>query len=134
MDINELHSALANLAATTPDEPGLLTAIHRDARRSHRRRATLVGGSALVVTGAAVAVAAGGFPATGHPGSCLGVLLEYVPTCDSAACCELVIESDDPDLPQRTVLVTGCLRRTLWSALRCWAAQELHEILEAGNC
>ena len=74
------------------------------------------------------------FPATGHPGSCLGVLLEYVPTCDSAACCELVIESDDPDLPQRTVLVTGCLRRTLWSALRCWAAQELHEILEAGNC
>ena len=67
MDINELHSALANLAATTPDEPGLLTAIHRDARRSHRRRATLVGGSALVVTGAAVAVAAGGFPATGHP-------------------------------------------------------------------
>ena len=74
------------------------------------------------------------FPATVHPGSCLGVLLEYVPTCDSAACCELVIESDDPDLPQRTVLVTGRLRRTFRSALKCWAAQELHEILEAGNC
>jgi photosystem II stability/assembly factor-like uncharacterized protein len=74
------------------------------------------------------------FPATVHPGSCLGVLLEYVPTCGSAACCELVIESDDPDLPQRTILVTGCLRRTLRSALKCWAAQELHEILEAGNC
>jgi hypothetical protein len=67
MDINDLHSALANLAATTPDEPGLLSAVHRDVRRSHRRRTALVGGSALVVTGAAVAVAAGGFPATGHP-------------------------------------------------------------------
>lgn len=74
------------------------------------------------------------FPATVHPGSCLGVLLEYVPTCDSSACCELVIESDDPDLPQRTILVTGRLRRTLRSALKCWAAQELHEILEAGSC
>lgn len=74
------------------------------------------------------------FPATVHPGACLGVLLEYVPTCDSAACCELVIESDDPDLPQRIVMVTGHLRRTLRSALKCWAAQELHEILEAGNC
>jgi photosystem II stability/assembly factor-like uncharacterized protein len=73
------------------------------------------------------------FPATVHPGSCLGVLLEYVPTCDPAACCELVIESDDPDLPQRTILVTGCLRRTLRSALKCWAAQELHEILAAGS-
>ena len=74
------------------------------------------------------------FPATVHPGSCLGILLEYVPTCDSAACCELVIESDDPDLLRRTILVTGRLRRTLRSALKCWAAQELHEILEAGNC
>jgi photosystem II stability/assembly factor-like uncharacterized protein len=74
------------------------------------------------------------FPATVHPGSCLGVLIEYVPTCDSAACCELVIESDDPTVPRKTVLVTGHLRRTLRSALKCWAAQELHEILEAGNC
>ena len=74
------------------------------------------------------------FPATVHPGSCLGVLVEYVPTCDSAACCELLIESDDPDLPRYTVMVTGHLRRTLRSALKCWAAQELHQILEAGNC
>lgn len=74
------------------------------------------------------------FPATVHPGSCLGVLLQYVPSCDSAACCELVIESDDPDRPRHIVLVTGHLRRTLRSALKCWAAQELHEILEAGNC
>ncbi len=74
------------------------------------------------------------FPATVHPGSCLGVLIEYVPTCDSAACCELLIESDDPNQPQRKVFVTGHLRRTLRSALKCWAAQELHQILKAGNC
>jgi photosystem II stability/assembly factor-like uncharacterized protein len=74
------------------------------------------------------------FPATVHPGSCLGVLIEYVPTCDSAACCELVIESDDPDSPVRKVFVTGHLRRTLQSALKCWLAQELDEILRAGNC
>jgi photosystem II stability/assembly factor-like uncharacterized protein len=74
------------------------------------------------------------FPATVHPGSCLGVLIEYVPTCDSAACCELVIESDDPDTPVRKLFVTGHLRRTLGSALKCWAAQELGEMLRAGNC
>lgn len=74
------------------------------------------------------------FPATVHPGSCLGVLISYVPTCDSAACCELVIESDDPKQPSRKVFVTGHLKRTLRSALKCWAAQELNEILRAGNC
>jgi hypothetical protein len=70
MDINDprdLHAALSDLAATTPDEPGLLSEVHRDARRSHRRRAALVGGSALVVVGGAVAAAAGGFPSTGRP-------------------------------------------------------------------
>ena len=74
------------------------------------------------------------FPATVHPGSCLGVLLEHVPTCDPGACCELVIESNDPNLPHRTVMVTGRLRQTLWSVLKCWAAQELHDILDAGSC
>jgi photosystem II stability/assembly factor-like uncharacterized protein len=74
------------------------------------------------------------FPATVHPGSCLGVLIEYVPTCDDAACCELLIKSDDPNQPEKKVFVTGHLRRTLRSALKCWAAQELHQILKAGNC
>jgi photosystem II stability/assembly factor-like uncharacterized protein len=74
------------------------------------------------------------FPATVHPGSCLGVLIQYVPTCDSAACCELVIESDDPDSPVRKLFVTGHLRRTLRSALKCWLAQELDDVLKAGNC
>jgi hypothetical protein len=73
------------------------------------------------------------FPATVHPGSCLSVLLEYVPTCDNSACCELVIDSDDPEHPELTLFVTGHLRRTLRSALKCWAAQELHSILEAGG-
>ena len=73
------------------------------------------------------------FPATVHPGSCLGVLIQYVPTCDNAACCELVIETDDPDNLSQTLLVTGHLRRTLHSALKCWAAQELQDILKAGK-
>jgi hypothetical protein len=67
MDINDLHAALADLADTAVDDPGLLPAVHRAARNSHRRRAALVGGSALVVVGGAVVVAAGGFPAAGHP-------------------------------------------------------------------
>ena len=67
MDINDLHNALADLAGTTVDDPGLLAAVHRAARSSHRRRAALVGGSALVVVGGAVAVGAGGFPSAGHP-------------------------------------------------------------------
>ncbi|WP_433379270.1 choice-of-anchor D domain-containing protein [Actinoplanes sp. CA-142083] len=73
------------------------------------------------------------FPATVHAGSRLDVLIEYVPTCGGSACCELVIESDDPDSPVRTVMVTGQLRRTLGSALKCWAAGELRDILEAGG-
>jgi hypothetical protein len=73
------------------------------------------------------------FPATVHPGSSLAILLEYVPTCDPAEGCELVIESDDPDLPRRTVMVTGRLRQTLWSMLKCWAAHELRDILDADS-
>lgn len=73
------------------------------------------------------------FPATVHPGSCLGVLLEYVPTCDDVACCELVITSDDTEHPEARLFVTGHLERTLRSALKCWAAQEIHTVLEAGG-
>jgi hypothetical protein len=73
------------------------------------------------------------FPAEVRPGSCLDVLIEYVPTCDNAACCELVIESDDPNNPTETLFVTGRLRRTLHSTVKCWAAPQLQEILEAGK-
>jgi hypothetical protein len=38
------------------------------------------------------------FPATLHPGSCLGVIIEYRASCEPE-CCELVIESDDPRHP-----------------------------------
>jgi hypothetical protein len=73
------------------------------------------------------------FPATVRPGSCLDVLIRFTPTCAGPKCCELVIESDDPALPETTIYVTGTLHRTLRSALKCWAAQELHELLEAGK-
>lgn len=79
-------------------------------------------------------IVANPFPAIVHPGSCLGVAIAYVPTCDDSACCELIVESDDPADPSHKLFVTGHLRRTLRSALKCWAAQELNEILEAGSC
>jgi hypothetical protein len=45
----------------------------------------------------------------------------------------LVIESDDPKTPQKTLFVAGHMRRTLSSALKCWAEAEMREILEAGE-
>jgi hypothetical protein len=72
------------------------------------------------------------FPATVHPGSCLGVVIRFTPDCSGPKCCELVVESDDPANPEATVFVTGRLHRTLTSALKCWAAEELHELWEAG--
>lgn len=73
------------------------------------------------------------FPATVKPGSCLDVTIGYSPTCDNSACCELLIETDDPNNPKVIVLVTGHLTRTLASALKCWAGQELHDILKASK-
>lgn len=73
------------------------------------------------------------FPGTVPPGFCLNVLIRFTPSCAGPQCCELVIESDDPALPETTVFVTGSLNRTLRSALKCWAAQELHELLQAGE-
>jgi len=73
------------------------------------------------------------FPATVHPGACLGALIRFVPTCAGPKCCELVIKSDDPETPEKTIYVTGRLHHTLKSALKCWAAEELHELLEAGR-
>lgn len=71
------------------------------------------------------------FPATVKPGSCLGVTIEYRPNCDGAACCRLMIESDDPDLPEKTVFVTGRVKRTLYAALKCWAGQEIGDALNS---
>ena len=49
------------------------------------------------------------FPAVVHPGSCLGVVIQYEPSCDPE-CCELVIESDDPTDPVKTVDVVAHTR------------------------
>jgi len=73
------------------------------------------------------------FPSTVHPGSCLAVLVRFTPSCAGPQCCELIIESDDPAQPESTVYVTGRLHRTLKSALKCWATEELHELLKAGE-
>jgi hypothetical protein len=43
------------------------------------------------------------FPATLHPGSCLSVLIRYKATEKCPRCCELVIKSDDPDTPVKTL-------------------------------
>jgi hypothetical protein len=71
------------------------------------------------------------FPATLHPGSCLPLEVQYTPRSETPRCCELVIESDDPVTPSKTLYVGGHLRRTLASSLKCWAAAELREWLQA---
>ena len=49
------------------------------------------------------------FPATLAPGSCLGVVIQYEASCDPE-CCELVILSDDPADPVRTLDVVAYTR------------------------
>ncbi len=49
------------------------------------------------------------FPATLVSGSCLGVLIQYEASCDPE-CCELVITSDDPVDPVRTLDVVAFTR------------------------
>jgi hypothetical protein len=73
------------------------------------------------------------FPATVRPGSCLPVLIRFTPTCAGPKCCELLIETDDPETPKKIVYVTGSMHRTLRSALKCWAAEELQSLLKAGK-
>lgn len=51
------------------------------------------------------------FPATLHPGSCLGVVIRYKATEKCPICCELVIASDDPMTPIKTLDV---MAYTIW--------------------
>jgi kumamolisin len=51
------------------------------------------------------------FPATLHPGSCLGVVIRYIATERLPRACELVIASDDPTEPVKTVDVMAI---TVW--------------------
>ena len=49
------------------------------------------------------------FPATLHPGSCLGVVIQYRASCEPE-CCELVIISDDPNQPVKVLDVVAYTR------------------------
>jgi len=58
------------------------------------------------------------FPATLHPGSCLGVVIRYKATERIPRSCDLIIDSDDPAMPVRmlevlayTIWPDGCCRR-----------------------
>jgi hypothetical protein len=56
------------------------------------------------------------FPATLHPGSCLGLTIRYTATEKCPRCCELIITSDDPSVPVRTVEM---LAYTIWGECGC---------------
>jgi hypothetical protein len=52
------------------------------------------------------------FPATLPPGSCLGLVVRYKATEKCPVACELIIESDDPDTPVKTLDV---MAYTIWN-------------------
>ncbi|MGB7727174.1 MAG: choice-of-anchor D domain-containing protein [Candidatus Acidiferrum sp.] len=56
------------------------------------------------------------FPATLHPGSCLGVVIRYKATERCPRSCELIISSDDPATPVKTLEV---LAYTEWNGCSC---------------
>jgi hypothetical protein len=56
------------------------------------------------------------FPANLHPGSCLAVVIRYKATERYARVCELVIESDDPTTPVKTLEL---LAHTIWNDCGC---------------
>ena len=56
------------------------------------------------------------FPATLHAGSCLNVVIRYKATEKCPRCCELIIESDDPSTPVKTMEL---LAYTIWDPCGC---------------
>ncbi|MGC2163853.1 MAG: choice-of-anchor D domain-containing protein [Silvibacterium sp.] len=56
------------------------------------------------------------FPATLRPGSCLSVVIRYKADEKCPRCCELVIESDDPVTPVKTLDV---MAYTIWDVCGC---------------
>jgi hypothetical protein len=58
------------------------------------------------------------FPAKLHPGSCLGVVIQYCASCDPE-CCELVIKSDDPEHPVKILDVVAYTRCEKKYECRC---------------
>ena len=73
------------------------------------------------------------FPTTLRPGSSLPLTIAFTPTCEFNPCCELVICTDDPEHERTTLLVTGHLRRTLATAIKCWAGQEIRNMIAGGG-
>jgi hypothetical protein len=61
------------------------------------------------------------FPATLHAGSCLSVVIQYKATERCPRSCELIIESDDPTTPVKTMDV---LAYTVWDPCGCKACCE----------
>jgi Abnormal spindle-like microcephaly-assoc'd, ASPM-SPD-2-Hydin/Kelch motif len=61
------------------------------------------------------------FPAKLHPGSCLGVVIQYRASCEPE-CCELVIHSDDPHEPVKVLDVTAftkCVKKCTCKSEPC---------------
>jgi hypothetical protein len=56
------------------------------------------------------------FPATLHPGSCMGVVIRYKAAEKCPVACELIIESDDPGMP---VKVMDVMAYTIWGHGGC---------------
>jgi hypothetical protein len=56
------------------------------------------------------------FPAALHPGSCLAVVIRYWATERYPRPCELIITSDDPVTPKKTLEL---LAATIWSECGC---------------
>ena len=56
------------------------------------------------------------FPATLHPGSCLSVVIRYKATEKCPRSCDLIILSDDPLTPVKTLEVVAY---TIWSSCGC---------------
>jgi hypothetical protein len=68
------------------------------------------------------------FPAKLHPGSCLGVVIEYRANCEPE-CCELVIHSDDPHEPVKVLDViayTRCEKKCVCQQKPC-CCKDRHE-------
>lgn len=71
------------------------------------------------------------FPATLRPGSCLNLVIQFKATCTCPKDCDLIIISDDPNTPIRTVEVTAHIHDSLWGSIKCWLARKLRCCFEA---
>lgn len=68
------------------------------------------------------------FPATLHPGSCLGLTIRYKATEKCARSSELIITSDDPAVPVKTLEL---LAYTVWNPCGC---EKCCDDCRKGNC